>query len=253
MVPGAPPQLLIDPSASIGADVRLCAPSWVGPGAVLRGPLEAGSGLRVEPRALVGGPAQHREGDQGRLLIGREVHLHEACTLHRGSPVGSGLTRLGDRVRVMAYAHVGHDVDLGDDVSLANGAQLGGHVVVGPGATIGARAALHQFVRVGDGAMVAAGAYVSGDVLPWTVVAGDRARVRGANRIALRRAGHAGAAVQVSRLLRALSPGRGRRGSPEELRRELEQHFGVLSEPAARILAFVAEAHPRPLCAWGAR
>ena len=253
MAAGPPPALAIDPSASVGTGVCLSSPTWVEAGAVLRGPLRAGPRLRVEARALLGGPAQHRDGDQVRLALGCDVHAHEGCTVHRGSSIGGGVTQLGDRVRVMAYAHVGHDVVLQDDVTLANGAQLGRHVHVGAGATIGARAALHQFVRVGEGAMVAAGAYVSGDVLPWTIVAGDRATVRGANRLALRRAGHGGAGAQVSRLIRALSPGRGRSGSVDEARAELLERFGQVSQPAGEILRFAEGLDRRPLCPWGAR
>ncbi len=253
MVYGAPPHLAIDATASLGPGVCLAAPARVGARAVLRGPLEAGSGLVIEAAALVGGPAQHRDGHEGRLVLGQDVHLHEACTVHRGSTIGAGVTRLGDRVRVMAYAHVGHDVSLADDVVLANGAQLGGHVDVGRSATIGARAALHQFVRVGEGAMVAAGAFVSGDVLPWTVVAGDRARVRGANRVALRRAGFGDAVAQVSRVLRSLSPGKGGAGDVDELRRALEERWGVVAAPAQAMLDFAVAPRRRPLCPWGAR
>jgi UDP-N-acetylglucosamine acyltransferase len=241
----------VDPAASIGPGVELSPPSWIEAGAVLRGPLVAGAELRVEARALVGGPAQHREGHTGRLVLGRRVHLHEGSTVHRGSPAGDGVTRLGDGVRVMAYAHVGHDVVLEDGVTLANGAQLGGHVHVGRGATIGARAALHQFVRVGQGSMVAAGAFVSGDVLPWTLVAGDRARVRGVNRVALGRAGFGDVVAQVSRLARALSPGSSRARTVDEARHEALERWGSLSEPAAAMLAFAAAAERRPLCPFG--
>ncbi len=241
----------LDPGASVGAGVRVLGTALVGPGAVLRGPMEAGDGLRVQARALVGGPAQHREGDAGRLVIGRDVHLHECCTVHRGSPAGSGVTRLGDEVRVMAYAHVGHDVDLGDGVTLANGAQLGGHGVVGAGAVVAARAALHQHVRVGAGALVAAGAFVSGDVLPWSVVAGDRARVRGANRVALRRAGFGGSSGAVEELIRRLSPGRGRSGGAVEVAELLGRHPGASAAPLGEILAFAAADRLRPLCPWG--
>ena len=247
MGPGTLPDPGIHPSAIVGDGVILRSTVRIGPGAVLQGPLDAQGGLRVEARALVGGPAQHREGDAGRLQLGRDVHLHEGCTLHRGSPIGSGCTILGDRVRVMAYAHVGHDVELGDDVTLANGAQLGGHVRVGAGATIGARAALHQFVQVGEGAMVAAGAFVSGDVLPWVVVAGDRARVRGANRVALRRAGHGAFAGQVDAMVRLLSPGGGGGASA---RAHALDRWGAISPPVAAMLAFAGAERRRPLCPW---
>jgi len=194
----------VHPTATILGDVLLPEDARVGPGAVLQGPMSAGPGLRIEARGLVGGPAQHRRGDVGRLVLGRDVHVRECATIHRGSPAGAGVTRVGDRLELMAYAHVGHDGVLGDDVTLANGAQLGGHVHVGDGAVIGARAAIHQFVCVGAGAMVAAGALVSGDVPPWTMVAGDRARIVGPNAPPLRARFGPGAVGVLRRALRAL-------------------------------------------------
>lgn len=237
----------IDPSARIGASVQLANPCRVGPDVVIGGPAEIGPGLRAEARALLGGPAQHQLGDRGVLRIGRDLHVHEAATIHRGSPAGAGVTRIGDGVRVMAYAHVGHDAVLGDGCTLANGAQLGGHVEIGAGAVIGARAALHQFVCVGRGAMVAAGAFVSGDVLPWTLAAGDRARTVGPNRVALRRAGFDGR--QVSRALRLLL----RSGGPgvPEIREDLRHEFGAVCESAEDLLRFAARPRHRPLCPRG--
>ncbi len=205
----------VDPLARILADVHLAAPSHIGAGAVLQGPLHAGPGLRIHPGALVGGPAQHRGGGaEGVLQIGRDVEVREAATIHRGSNAGSGLTRLGDRVLVMAYAHLGHDVQLGDDVVLCNGAQLGGHVQVADGAMVAARAAVHQFVRIGRGSMVAAGSMVSGDVPPWTLVAGDRARIVGPNAHALRQHGLERSLPLLRKALRLLWPGRGRAALP---------------------------------------
>jgi UDP-N-acetylglucosamine acyltransferase len=128
-----------------------------------------------------------------------------------------GVTRLGDRLLLMAYAHIGHDADVGADVTIANGAQLAGHVHIGAHANIGARAAIHQFVTVGPGAMIAAGAMVSGDVPPWTLVAGDRARVIGPNAVALRlRWGREGVDA-MRRALRLVWPRSGGMGSLDGL------------------------------------
>jgi UDP-N-acetylglucosamine acyltransferase len=145
---------------------------------------------------------------------------------------------------LMAYAHVGHDARIGDDVTIANGAQLGGHVRIGSHANIGARAAVHQFVVVGTGAMVAAGAMVSGDVPPWTMVAGDRARVIGPNAVALReRWGREGVDV-VRRALRRLWPREGRGDA------------GVLEDlpdlpPIQDLRSFLTADHRRPVCRRG--
>ena len=225
-------------TGSIPLDVRLEQPYTLHEGAVLDGPLVAGPGLLVFPGAMVGGAAQHRRAGPGALILGRDNVIRECATVHRGSAAGSGTTRLGDRVLVMAYAHIGHDCVVGDDVVLANGAQIGGHVTIGVRAVLGARCAVHQFVSIGAGAMVAAGAMVSGDVPPWTTVAGDRARIVGVNRVGLQAAGHEDS-TPVRRALRLLLAG-------EVLPSELQEHPAV-----AQLAAFVAAPRHRALCGRG--
>ena len=151
----------------------------------------------------------------------------------------------------MAYAHVGHDCVLGNDVVLSNGAQVGGHVEIGDRAVLGARSAIHQFVRIGEGAMVAAGALVSGDVPPYTLVAGNRARIIGPNKRALQGLGESGASRTIGKLLRWLCPGSAaKRKTLAEVRgwvdgeREAQRYRAVQA-----FLAFVEAQSQRSLCA----
>lgn len=225
-------------AARIGGDVRLAEPCTLYGGAVLEGPIDAGPGLTVFPGAMLGGAAQHRRQGPGSVVIGRDCVIRECATVHRGSVVGTGVTRLGDRVLVMAYAHIGHDGEVGDDVVLANGAQVGGHVRIGERAVLSARCAIHQFVTIGRGAMVAAGAMVSGDVPPWTTVAGDRARIIGVNAVGLRASGHEDAAAFRRALRLALSGA----SVPEDLRG---------SAPVQDLLAFLGADRRRPICPRG--
>jgi UDP-N-acetylglucosamine acyltransferase len=153
---------------------------------------------------------------------------------------------------VMAYAHVGHDCSVGDGVTLCNGAQLGGHVQIRSGAMIGARAALHQFVRVGTGAMVAAGAMVSGDVPPWTLVAGDRARIIGPNSHALRERGHGNSLPILRRALRLLWPTSGRSGvSPDRLTAVLRDDSAEEDPVISVLVRFLLEPSQRSSCSRG--
>ncbi len=225
-------------TGSTPVDVRLEQPCTLYEGAVVEGPLRAGPGLTVFPGAMLGGSAQHRRSGPGDLVLGRDNTVRECATVHRGSPAGSGTTRLGDRVLVMAYAHIGHDCTVDDDVVFANGAQIGGHVTIGVRAVLGARCAVHQFVSIGAGAMVAAGAMVSGDVPPWTTVAGDRARIVGVNRVGLQAAGYEDS-TSVRKALRLLLAG-------EALPAGLREHPAV-----AQLAAFVAAPRRRALCGRG--
>jgi UDP-N-acetylglucosamine acyltransferase len=230
-----------DPRSVLIGEVALGEPCRIDAFAVLEGPLVAGPRLFVATGAAVGGPAQHRAGGVGSLRIGDGVTIREHATVHRGSPAGGGVTVLGDDVLVMAYAHVGHDATLGAGVTVANGAQVGGHAEIGARAVLGARCAVHQHVRIGRGAMIAAGAMVAGDVPPWAMAAGDRARIAGANGVGLRAAGFARSEAAVRAALRAIVGGRGAVPGAEA------------GSPVADIVSWASQRARRPLCAPGWR
>jgi UDP-N-acetylglucosamine acyltransferase len=103
---------------------------------------------------------------------------------------------------------------------LANGVQLAGHVVVEDWVTFGGLSGVAQFVRVGESAFVAAMAGVERNVLPFVVVAGNRAQLRGVNSVGLRRRGVPDESVKaLARAVRVLT----RRGSTRvEALRSLE-------------------------------
>lgn len=92
-----------------------------------------------------------------------------------------------------------------------------GRVTVGSRCFIGTRAILLPGVKVGDRSIVAAGAVVSRDVPPGTVVAGVPARVLGTTEDYMRRT------LEEHPLLDVPAPGVNI--SPEERRRQIEEHY----------------------------
>lgn len=78
-------------------------------------------------------------------------------------------------------AYVGHDTHIGDDCVVSNSVSIAGHVELQPGCVLGGHCALHQRVRIGRNAMVGGMSPVRRDVLPWTVVSGSPATLRGLN------------------------------------------------------------------------
>lgn len=188
---------VLDPSVRVGAfaviepDVVLGAGTVVSPHAVIRSGSTLGVGCRVHPFAVVGDDPQDRrhDGSPTTLVLGDGVIVREHATVHRGTVRGGGSTRIAAEVMLMVGAHVAHDCELGRSVVLANGVALAGHVTVEDHAVFGGMAVVGQFLRVGEGAMVAAGARVEGDVPPYHIVSGDRARVRGLNTVGLSRRG----------------------------------------------------------------
>lgn len=199
------PAAVVGPHSSIGAECVIHPYAVVGPHTSL------GAGCVVYPFAVIGGPPQDRRTPPDattRLVCGDANTFREHSTVSRGTPHGGGETRLGAENLLMTGAHVGHDARLGDGCVLANGVSLAGHVEVGDRVTFGGHAGVHQFVRVGALALVAANSMVTLDVPPYSLAAGDRARVLGLNVVGLRRAGvDAAARMSLKRALRSAYAG----------------------------------------------
>jgi UDP-N-acetylglucosamine acyltransferase len=87
----------------------------------------------------------------------------------------------------MAYTHVAHDCIIGDDNVFSNLASLAGHVIVGNHVGVGGMSGIHQFVHIGDYAYIGGGSMITQDVVPFVMVAGNRATVNGINKVGLQR------------------------------------------------------------------
>ncbi len=197
MNPLIEPTAQISPSAQIGFGAVIGAHAVIGPHcviepyAIIGHYTTLGEGCRVSSFASVGCAAQDRSTPPDaptQLIAGRDNQFREGCTISRGSIKGAGITRIGDQCLFMAQSHVGHDSQLGSQVTLANGVALAGHCQIGDQVTLGGYAGVHQFVRIGRLAFVAAHAMVSQDIPPFSLAAGDRARLLGLNHKGLERA-----------------------------------------------------------------
>ena len=177
--------------AFIGAEVELGAGTEVGAHATLIGRTRTGPDCRIHPHACLGGSPQDRDfqGESTRVEIGARTVCREHVTVNVGTERGGGCTRVGEDNFLMNGAHVGHDCQIGNHTIIASFCGLGGHSVVEDFAVLGAYTGLHQRARVGESVMVAGGAKVSKDAPPFTMVAGDRAKVVGLNSVGLRRRG----------------------------------------------------------------
>lgn len=180
--------------AVIGAEVALDEGVEIGPHAVLTGRTRIGARTRVFPHVCLGGEPQHVDyaGEPTRLEIGRDNVIREHVSIHVGTEAGGGRTRIGDGNLVMNGAHVAHDCRVGSHTVIASFSGLAGHVVVEDHAVLGAYTGVHQHARVGESAMTASGSKLSLDAPPFSLVAGDRARVVGLNSVGMKRRGFPG-------------------------------------------------------------
>lgn len=177
--------------AFVGSDVELAAGVELRPHAHVCGRTTVGEGTRVFPYAVLGEEPQDKSfsGETTQLLVGRDNVIREHVTIHIGTRKGGGCTRIGDDNFIMNGVHIGHDSEIGSHCIIASYCALGGHVAVEDYAVIGGLSGIHQFARIGESVMVAATSALSKDALPFALVSGRRARVKGINVVGLRRRG----------------------------------------------------------------
>ena len=123
---------------------------------------------RIEPGAVIRGMVDVRRG--AVVMMGAVINIGAV---------------IGERTMIDMNAVIGGRAEIGADCHIGAGAVIAGvieppsatPVVVEDGVLVGANAVVLEGVRIGRGAVVAAGAVVTSDVPPRTVVAGSPARV----------------------------------------------------------------------------
>jgi len=178
------PFALIEDNVTIGDDCE------IGPQVVLRAGTQIGPGCRLRTGVVIGDPPMDSafKGETTSVRLGRDNDLREYVTIHRATGEGAATT-IGDSTLIMPYTHVAHNCRIGNSVTITNACQLAGYVQVEDGAVLGGMTGLHQFTRVGAHAMAGACSYLSKDLPPFMIGAGNPFRVRGINRVGLQRAG----------------------------------------------------------------
>lgn len=194
---------IVDPKAKLGSGVEIGPFCVIGPDVVLdegcklhshiviEGHTKLGANCEIFPFASLGHIPQDMKykGEKSRLEIGSSNTIREYVTMNPGTDRGGLVTRVGSHCLFMTQAHVAHDCQIGDHVILANGAQLAGHCVLDDYVILGGLSAVHQFVRIGEHAFVGGMSAVENDVIPYGMVVGTRASLKGLNVIGIKRRG----------------------------------------------------------------
>jgi len=253
------PRAIASPKAKIGDNVRIGPFCTVGDHVVLQdgvvlhshvvleGRTRVGAGTQIFPFASIGHPPQDMKyrGEASELLIGEANTIREYVTMNPGTAGGGMVTRVGSGGLFMMGAHVAHDCQVGDRVVMANNATLAGHVIVEDDAIIGGLAAIHQHVRIGRRAMVGGMSGVEHDVVPYSLVMGERARLTGINVVGMKRAGFSRDEIQGLQVVYDTVFADG--STLAERLSELEHRFPSAS-PARDVLAFLRRESARALC-----
>lgn len=197
--------------AIVEAGARIGAHVTIGPWSHIGAACTIGDHAHIGPHCLIG-----TEGDGGPCTIGERARVRAGTVIYTGVRCGEDFTTghyvvvlsgtsIGDGVMLGTGCIVDGQVVIGDRVRAQSGAYITRHTSVGelaflgpgtcttndrflppglplagpavhPGARIGGSAVLLPDVHVGEGAVVAAGAVVTRDVAPATLVAGVPAR-----------------------------------------------------------------------------
>jgi len=182
----------VGPYSTIGPDVVLGEECRLISHVVLDGDTRIGARNVFYPFCSVGVAPQDLKysGEPTQCEIGDENTIRECVTISRGTAKGGGITRVGSKNLLMAYAHIGHDCIVGSGCILANAATLAGHVTIEDFATVGAFSPVHQFCTVGKYAFIGGGTIVTQDVLPFSLTSSRREnKAFGINKIGLTRKG----------------------------------------------------------------
>lgn len=254
------PTAVISSHAKIGANVRIDAFCVIGDQVVLgddcvlhshvviEGDTHIGSGCEIYPFASIGAAPQDLKykGEPTQLRIGKNNKIREQVTINPGTVGDNSLTQIGDNNLLMIGVHVAHDCVIGNNNVLANNATLAGHVKVGNHVTIGGLSAVHQFARIGDHAMIGGMSGVEGDVIPFGLVMGERARLAGINLVGMERRGFEKSQIQATmKVFKTLF--QGQEGTfKERLATIANTHAN--DETIKQILNFIQSENSRSLC-----
>ena len=176
--------------AIIGPNVIIGSGTQIGPNAVIQGKTKIGKENKVFPNVFIGLEPQDLKykGASTEVIIGNNNTFRECVTINKATYEGEK-TIIGNNNLLMAYSHIGHNCELGSGVILSNSVQVAGHVKIEDNAIIGGCLGIHQFVHVGYLAMIGGMTRVDRDVPPFCLAEGHPGRLRGLNRVGIKRSG----------------------------------------------------------------
>ncbi len=176
--------------AIIGPNVVIDSGTQIGSNAVIEGKTKIGKNNRVFPNVFIGLEPQDLKykGASTEVIIGDNNTFRECVTINKATDEGEK-TIIGNNNLLMAYTHIGHNCEIGNGIVLSNSVQVAGHVKVEDNAIIGGCLGIHQFVHVGYLAMIGGMTRVDRDVPPFCLAEGHPGRLRGLNRVGIKRSG----------------------------------------------------------------
>lgn len=155
---------------------------WIGNDVLLSRNCELLPSRDSPQKAIVIGDYSEIHEDCVLRAFGGYIHFGEKSSLNRagyvwgagGVTIGS-MVRIGPRVNIMTNNHVFEDLSL----PIMEQGDVSGEIIIENNVWIGASVTILPRVKIGTGAVIGAGAVVTKDVVPYSIVAGVPAKVIG--------------------------------------------------------------------------
>lgn len=179
----------IGPYSCIGVDVEIKENTYIGPHVIIEGKTEIGKNCNLISACSIGLPPQDisYKGELTGVKIGDGTTIREYVTIHRATK--EGFTTVGENCFLMNFSHIAHNCEVGNNVIMANSTILAGYAIVQDFVFISALSVLHQHCRIGESAMVGGMTGSRLDLPPYFIADGRPAKIRGVNKVGLRRRG----------------------------------------------------------------
>ena len=173
----------------IGPNVSINENSKIMSHVHISGNTTIGAGNIIYPFASIGTDPQDLKfkGEKNKLIIGNNNKIREYVTINPGTERGGGVTKIGNNCLLMISSHIAHDCVIADNVIIANNVPIAGHCIIENDVIIGGNSAVQQFCNIGKGAMIGGMTGVNKNILPYTLVTGNRCAYENLNLIGLKR------------------------------------------------------------------
>lgn len=191
----------------IGAETEVGNGTVIGPHVAIGSQVRIGCADQIFSGSCIGGEPFGKVSNPGSIsvIIGDQNIIREYVAIAPGIPKGKP-TRLGSCNFLMISCQVGRGCCVGSQCVISNATCLEEDIVVGDLAVLSGLMGITKSVHIGTAAMLSGLSLVDRDVPPFAIASGNPARLRGLNRIGLKRcriaAGNDGA--RLRRLWRLL-------------------------------------------------
>ena len=193
--------VVIGPWSVIGPDVEIGDGTEISSHVVIKSHTRIGKNNKIFQFASVGEDPSDKKyhGEVTWLELADNNIIREGVTLHRGTEVGGGVTKIGSDNLFMPYTHVAHDCIVGNHTIFSNNAAVSGHVVVEDWAILSGYAGVYQFLRIGAHSFVGGLTHINMDVPAYVVVKGNPPEAKGINITGLERRNFSSEAIKAIR------------------------------------------------------